>query len=164
MVPHSVHDHIVTNCLSTIFDVIAQRREKTRLRRLILHSDNVRLYQAWMRTEYLTANRDKSYQNSQYMPDLCFCYFFLFQKLKNQLRKVQFNNDEEMLDALDHAIVCLAKENFQNCFDDWLSRMQKFIDVGEEYFEKINRHCYLKILCKSWRKSFPSPPCNSERE
>ena len=43
-----------------------------------------------------------------------------------------------MLEALDHAIGCLTKKDFQNCFDDWFSRMQKCIDVDGEYFEEIN--------------------------
>ena len=91
-----------------------------------------------MTTEYLARNRVISYQNLSYSPDLSLYDLWLLQKLRNQLRGIQFNNDEEILKALDHAIGCLTKENFQNCVDDWLSRMQKCIDVDEEYFEKIN--------------------------
>ena len=159
LVPQSVHDHMSRTACLVVFDAVAQRREKTGLRGLILHDDNARSHRAWMTIEYLAENRVKSYQNPSYLPDLSLCNFFLFQKLKNKLREIQFNNDEEMLEALDHAIGCLTKEDFQNCFSDWFSRMQKCIDVGREYFEKINWHWYLNIFCKSWRKNFPSAPC-----
>ena len=128
----------ITNCLSRVFDAVAERQEKTRLRRLTFHDDNAQLHQALMTTEYSTENRVKSYQNPPYSPNLSLCDFFLFQKLKNRLREIQFNNDEEMLEALDHAIGCLTTEDFQNCFDDWFSRMQTSTHVGREYFKKIN--------------------------
>ena len=60
----------VTNCLSTVFDTVAQRREKTGLRGLILHDDNARPHRAWMTTEYLAENRVESYENPPYSPDL----------------------------------------------------------------------------------------------
>ena len=43
-----------------------------------------------------------------------------------------------MLRALNHAIESITKEDFRNCFNDWFSRMQKCIDVGGDYFERIN--------------------------
>ena len=73
----------VTNCLSRVFDAVAQRREKAGHRGLILHDDNARSYQAWMMTEYSAENRIQSYQNRPYLPDLSLCDFFLFQKSKN---------------------------------------------------------------------------------
>ena len=126
----------VTNCLSRVFDTVTQTREKIGFHGLNLHDDNSQPYRAWMTTEYLAGNRVELYQNPPYLPDLSLCDFFLFQKLKNQLREIQFNNDEEVLKALDHAAGCLGKEDSRNCFDDWFSRMQKCIDADEEHFKK----------------------------
>ena len=151
----------VTSCLLGVFDTAAQRRDKTGLCGLVLHDDNARLHRAWVTTEYLTENRIESYQNAPYSPDLSLCDSFLFSKVKKQLRGIQFNFNEEMLEALDPTIRCLTKEDFQDCFDDWLSRMQNCIDVAEEDFEKISWHWYLNIFCKGWRKNFPTVPCIS---
>ena len=68
----------VTNCLFKIFDAVAQHREKTGLRRLILQDDNARLHWASITTEYLARNRIKTLL----LPVLSSCNFFLFQKLK----------------------------------------------------------------------------------
>ena len=43
-----------------------------------------------------------------------------------------------MLDILDNVIGSPSKEDFQNCFSDWFSRMHKCIGAGEEYVEKIS--------------------------
>ena len=72
----------VANCLSKAFDAVAQKRENTGTRGLILHDDNARPHRAWMSTEYLAGNKIESYQNPSYSPHLNPCDFFLFQKLK----------------------------------------------------------------------------------
>ena len=131
-------DWYVNNCLSQVFDVVSRRRDKTGLRGLILHDDNARPHRAWTTNEFLAQNRVESYQNPPYSPDLSPCDFFLFGRLKSQLRGIRFNDDNDMLSALDSAIRDLTKEDFQNCFSDWFSRMHKCIDAGGEYFEKIN--------------------------
>ena len=101
--PQSVHDHMSrTVCLRSL-NAVAQRREKTGLRELIFHDDHQRPHRTWMMTAYLAETRVESYQNLPYSPDLSPCHYFLFQKLQNHLRRIQFNNDEEMLGVLDHA-------------------------------------------------------------
>ena len=51
--------------------------------------------------------------------------------MKKQLRGIRFNDDNEMLTALEQAIDSLTKE-------DWFIRMHKCIDAEGRYFEKIN--------------------------
>jgi [histone H3]-lysine36 N-dimethyltransferase SETMAR len=97
-------DWYVNNCLFQVFDVVSQRREKTELRGLILHDENARPHRAWITNEFLAKNRVESYQNPPYSPDLSPCDFFLFGRLKSQLRGIRFNDDNEMLRALDSAI------------------------------------------------------------
>ncbi|CAF1345953.1 unnamed protein product [Rotaria magnacalcarata] len=78
------------------------------------------------------------YPNPPYSPDLSPCDFFLFPKLKKQLRGIWFNDDNEMLTALEQAIDNLTKEHYKKCFEDWFIRMHKCIDANGQYFEKIN--------------------------
>ena len=62
----------------------------------------------------------------------------MFPKLKKQLCGIQFNDDNEMVTALEQAIDSLTKEDFKNCLEDWLIRMNKCINAEGQYFEKIN--------------------------
>ena len=77
-----------------------------------------------------------------------------FRKLKNQLRGIRFNDDNEMLPAFEQAIDSLTKEDFKNCFNDWFIRMHKCIDAEGQYFEKIH---YNRPL-NTYPKSFCSAP------
>ena len=51
-------------------------------------------------SESLVNGHAESHQNPPYSPDLSPCEFFLFRKLKNQLREGQFSNDNKVLNAL----------------------------------------------------------------
>ena len=83
-------------------------------------------------------NHVEQYEIAAYSPDLSPCDFFLFAKLKKQVHGIRFNDDNEMLTALEQAIDSLTKEDFKNCFEDWFIRMYKCIDAEGQYFEKMN--------------------------
>ena len=128
----------INDCLPQVFDAILRTQRRADLCKLILHDDNARPHRAWITTEFLVEHHVESYPNPPYSPDLSPCDFFIFPKLKNQLRGIRFNDDDDMLEALDEEIRGLTKEDFKNCFNDWFSRMNKCIDAHGEYFEKIN--------------------------
>ena len=96
------------------------------------------MHRAWITNKFLLENHVDQYDNAAYSSDLSPCDFFLFPKLKKQLRGIRSNDDNEMLTALEQAIDSLPKEDFKNCLEDWFIRMHKCIDVEGHYFEKIN--------------------------
>ena len=82
----------------------------------------------------------------------------MFPKLKKQLRSIHFNDDNELLTALEQDIDSLTKEGFKNCLEDWFIQMHKCIDAGGQYFEKINKNHPLNTYPKDLGKSFCSAP------
>jgi len=128
----------VNICLPQVFKIVLEWRKSTGLRGLIFHDDNARSHRVWITDEFFVKNHVESYPNPPYSPDLSPCDFFLFPKLKNQLRGIQFDDNTAMLDALEHAVNTLTKDDFKNCFDDWFIRMHKCIDAMGQYFEKIH--------------------------
>ncbi|CAF4222144.1 unnamed protein product [Rotaria sp. Silwood2] len=83
----------VNTCLPQVFKAVSERRET---RGLIFHDDNARPHRAWITNEFLLENHVEQYPNPPYSPDLSPCDFFLLPKLKNQLRGIWFNDDNEM--------------------------------------------------------------------
>ena len=79
------------------------------------HDDNAKAHRAWITNEFLLENHVEQYQSLPYSPDLSPCDFFLFPKVKKQFRGIRFNDDNEMLTALERAIDSLTKEDFKNC-------------------------------------------------
>ena len=117
---------------------MSERRETRSLRDLIFHDNNAKPHRTWITNEFLLENHVEQYQNPAYSLDLSPCDFFLFAKLKKQLRSIRFNDEREMLIALEQAIDSFTKEAFKNCLEDWFIRMHKCMDAEGQYFEKIN--------------------------
>jgi histone-lysine N-methyltransferase SETMAR len=128
----------VNVCLPHVFTAVSEWRKKTGLRGLILYDDNAKPHRALITNEFLAENHVQLYPNLPYSRDLSPCDFFLFPKLKNQLRGIEFNDDDMMLNALKQAIGTLTKDDFKNCFNDWFIRMYKCIQANGQYFEKIH--------------------------
>ena len=69
---------------------------------------------AWITNEFFLENHIEQYENAAYSPDLSPCNFILFPKLKKkQFRTIRFNDDNEMLTAMEQAIDSLKKEDFR---------------------------------------------------
>ena len=117
---------------------MSEQRETRGLRSLIFHNNNAKPHRAWITNEFLLENHVEQYENTAYSPDLCRCSFFLFPKLKKQLRSIRFNDDNEMLTALEQTIDSIMKEDFKNCLEDWCIRIHQCINAKEQHFEKIN--------------------------
>ena len=92
---------------------MSKRRETRNRRRLIFHDDNAKLHPAWITNEFLLENHVEQYQNPAYSSDLSPYDFFLFPKTKKQLHGIRFNDDNEMLTALEQVIDSLTKEDFR---------------------------------------------------
>ncbi len=122
--------------LPHVFRAVSKWRKKIGLRGLILHDDNAKPHRVLITNGLLAENH--IHPNPPYSPDLSPCDFFLFTKLKNQLRGIEFNDDNMMLNALEQAIGTLTKDDFKNCFNDWFIRIDKCIQANGQYFEKIH--------------------------
>ena len=93
---------------------MSERRETRGLRGLICHNDNAKPRRTWIANEFFLKNHVEQYRNLPYSSDLSPCDFFLFPKLKTQLLGIRFNDDNEILTALEQAIDSLTKEDFEN--------------------------------------------------
>ena len=103
----------VNTCLP-VFSGVSEGRETRGLRGLIFHDDNAKSHRAWFTNEFLLKNHVEQYEIPVYSPYLSPYDFFLFPKLKKQFRGIRFNDDNELLTALEQAIDGLTKEDFKN--------------------------------------------------
>ena len=70
-----------------------------------------------------------------YSPALAPCDFWLFSKLKENLRGFCYETIEEMKEAVMKVIDTLTQEDFHRAFQKLLERYNKCIAAGGEYFE-----------------------------
>ena len=71
----------------------------------------------------------------RYSPDLAPCDFWLFPKMKENLREQRFKSEEDIISAAMEAIRHLDKDAYVTAFESWLRQMQKCIDNGSCFTE-----------------------------
>jgi histone-lysine N-methyltransferase SETMAR len=70
-----------------------------------------------------------------YSPDLTLCDFFLFPKIKLQLKRRNFDTTEEIHAELQEIINTLTFENFQECTKSWETHWDYCIHAQGNYFK-----------------------------
>ena len=66
----------------------------------------------------------------RYNPNLAPNDFFLFPFVKNKMRGQRFSAREEAVDAFRMHVLEMPQSEWQKCFDNWLKRMQRCIDLN----------------------------------
>ncbi|CAH2006981.1 unnamed protein product [Acanthoscelides obtectus] len=105
-------------------------------RRMILHQDNASSHTAQKTRQYLTEENVELLDHLPYSPDLSPNDFFTFPKIKNRLRGQRFQSPEEAVDAFKNAGLDLPANEWNKCFENWFERIQMYISLRGEYFEK----------------------------
>ena len=78
-------------------------------------------------------------EQSPYSPD-SWADFFLFPKHKSPLQGTHFQSIEDIKENWHREVKSTSENEFKKCFDDWITRWNKCIIPGGDYFEgdKIN--------------------------
>ena len=76
-------------------------------------------------TDYLTKMGIKTVSHSPYSPDLVYCGFWLFPKLKEKLIGCRYETIEEMKEAVTKVIDTPKEEDFHGAFQNFLEWYDK---------------------------------------
>ncbi|UYV71964.1 hypothetical protein LAZ67_9001374 [Cordylochernes scorpioides] len=130
--------------LSVYLGIMRCLREAVRLKRperwqnndWILHVSNARPHTVHVVLQFLAKHSTIQIPHPPYSPDLAPNDFFLYPKLKINLKGRKFDN-VDMIQAESKATLRnLSKSDFISCFDNWKKRWNGCIDAGGAYFEK----------------------------
>ncbi|CAI6344606.1 unnamed protein product [Macrosiphum euphorbiae] len=124
-------------------EVLIKLREKIRKKRpdqfqnrsWLLHHDNAPAHSALSIREFLADKQIPVVPHPPYSPDLAPCDFFLFPKIKTDLKGQRFDDIETIKKNAVDQLKQLKVEDFQHCFKKWQERWDKCITSGGEYFE-----------------------------
>jgi len=89
--------------------------------------------------EFAAVSHEKRDDNSfapppPYTPGRAPRGFFLFPKKKKALKGKRFQNVEEEREKTTETLKAITLQEFQNCFEQWKKRWDKYIDSQGEYF------------------------------
>ena len=99
------------------------------------HQDNAPVHNSILVTDYLTKMGIKTLPHPLYSPDLAPCDFWLFPKLKENLRGCHYETIEEMKEAVTKVTDTLTQEDFHRAFQKLLEWFNKCIAAGGDYLD-----------------------------
>ena len=70
-----------------------------------------------------------------YSPEPAPCHFFLFPRMKGQMKGKRFADVSEVKKKTVDVLKNISTEEFQKCFQQWEKRWCKCIESKGEYFE-----------------------------
>ena len=85
-------------------------------------------------TDYLTKMGIKTVPHPPYSPDFAPCDFWLFPKLKKNLRGCRYETNEEMIEAVTKVIDMPTQKQLYGAFHNLLERYNKCIRAAGDYF------------------------------
>lgn len=103
------------------------------LRRWFVHHDNAPAHNAERTMECLAPSGINLVAHTPYSPDLAPCDFFLFPKIKKELREKRFENCKLAVEVAITELAMLQNGDLELCLNRGLYRLQKSIDVHENY-------------------------------
>ncbi|PNF34143.1 hypothetical protein B7P43_G01174 [Cryptotermes secundus] len=84
----------------------------------------------------LTKNGMTPVPHPPYSPDLAPCDFFLFPRMKRDMKGKRFADVAEVKEKTTEALSSISKDEFRQCFEKWNKRLDKCISVSGEYFQE----------------------------
>lgn len=127
----------VDHCMKPVIDKLKKVRPKTKDKNIFLHHDNAPGHKAKHTQNFLETTNLIQLPHPPYSPDLAPCDFYLFPKIKKNLKGRRFESKEDLLEALNIELSKVKLEDFQDCFSTWFKRMEKCIKMSGTYFEKL---------------------------
>jgi hypothetical protein len=91
-------------------------------------------------SEFLAHNSIITLPHPPYSPDLVPCNFFLFLKMKLQLKSRCFDRVKEIRWESQNVLGMLRKQDFQHVFQQWQRRWDRCVAAQGDYFEGDAAH------------------------
>ena len=127
-------------------DVMKRLRENNRRKRpdlwkdntWFLHHDNTPPHKAIVVQEFLAKNSTNVIEQAPYSPDMAPYDFFLFLKLKLQLRGRRFESIEAIKENSLKKLKAIPQRAYQRCMEDWVQPWNHCVALSGTYFEGEN--------------------------
>lgn len=132
----TVNQHYYLQVLKRLRESIRKKRTNLWLSGdWFFHHDNAPAHTALSVKQFLTKNGMTPIDHPPYSPDLAPSDFFLFPRLKRNMKGQRFTTVEEVKQNSLHELKAIPVDEFTNCFEQWKKRLQKCITVDGNYFE-----------------------------
>jgi len=116
-------------------DIQRKRPELWQEGNWLFHDDNAPSHRALVTCEFLAQNSIITLPHPPYSPDLAPCDFFLFPKMKLQLKGRRFDRVEEIQREWQNVLGTLQEQDFQHAFQQSQWHWDRSGAAQGDYFE-----------------------------
>ena len=124
--------------LSSVVNHEKAKRLRAGVRGIKLFHDDAPAYRSAVVKSYLEEFHIQVLPHPSYSPYLSPCDFWLNPYIRSCLQGRKFEMCSAVGSALYQCINSISKEQFKNAFSEWISHLQKCVQVNGEYFEGLN--------------------------
>ena len=104
-------------------------------RPFIIHHDNASSHTSAPTLAFFGEQNINMLAHPPYSPDLAPCDYFLFPRLKNELRGIKHRNIEDLKEGVRRVLRNIPSEDFENAIMSMPICWMKCVSAGGEYFE-----------------------------
>lgn len=125
--------HLVNEIFPSLSNAISKWRPKIGLKGIHIHMDNAKSHTSKKTMDEISKYQMIRLPHPAYSPDIAPCDFWLFGKLKEYLKGMQFESENDLFDAITAFSNEISKSEFISVFDEWVRRLNQVIETGGEY-------------------------------
>lgn len=108
-------DLYASTILPEVFSNFKKMTGRSTVRHVMLHHDNAAPHTAKVVTKYLNQEKVDILPHPPYSPDLAPCDFFLFPKLKKELKNKKYDKVENLARGVQAVVSNISKEEYYKC-------------------------------------------------
>ena len=105
--------------LPEVFSKFREMSERSTVQDVMLHHDNAAPHTSKIVTKYLKQERVNVLPHLPYSPDLAPCNFFLFPKLKKELKNKKYDKVENLARGVQAVVSSISKDEYYKYFESW---------------------------------------------
>ncbi|KAH0789239.1 histone-lysine N-methyltransferase SETMAR-like protein [Histomonas meleagridis] len=100
-----------------------------------MHMDNATPHRSRETKKFAIKNGLSLCPHPAFSPDLAPSDFYLFGKVKNELKGSGFVSEDELFEAIKSILEKITRDELESVFREWERRLQACIDNGGDYIE-----------------------------
>jgi hypothetical protein len=127
-------EYFIDYVLTPIEELPAIRAAVTQKQILVIHMDNSSIHKSKAAIQKIASLRLKIAHHPSYSPNLAPLYFVIFGYIKQKIAGQEFVSADGLLEAIREAFGHLSRPGLESVFDEWLMRLQRWIDYQGSYF------------------------------
>ena len=104
-------------------------------RKLVVHMDNARPHRSNDSLNFAAENNLRFCDHPAFSPDLAPSDFYLFGKVKDELKGSEFECEEELFESIENILKRIPKEELESVMKEWENRLRACISCGGDYIE-----------------------------